>query len=243
MNCLNCGKEVDDNFCPSCGQKTSTKRYSLKHIFDTGILYGVFAINERFFHTLKTIFTRPGHGIREYIKGERIKYLNAFSFLLIIIAVVFFFDEYTDLKLSDVIYEDSKEFATSLEGFMKEYPRIIYVINIPLMAISTLLFFKRSKVNFAEHIILNTYATSALVILGLPLTLLAVFYTDISVLSTLFKLTPIFSLGYSLWFYYQFFSAYEYTKKALIFRSFFTVAFFSLIQGIVLAIISALANR
>jgi hypothetical protein len=70
MKCLNCNNTIDKNFCNICGQKTSTHRFSIKHILDAGILNGIFMINKGFFFTIKELFTRPGHSIREYINGK-----------------------------------------------------------------------------------------------------------------------------------------------------------------------------
>ncbi|CAL2094311.1 conserved membrane protein of unknown function [Tenacibaculum sp. 190524A02b] len=242
MKCLNCNNDVEENFCQICGQKVSTHRFSLKYLFDKGILNGVFMINKGLFYTLKELLTRPGHSIREYINGKRVKHLNAFNLLLLLITVAYFLDTYTNLKLADVMNESSKEFATSFEKFMKEYPRLIYIMNVPLMAISSFLIFRKSKLNLAENIILSTYKSSAEILLTMPLILLAIFYKDLSVLKIAYQLSPLLAFGYSFWFYYQFFSTYGYKKRSLIFRSFFSILIFVLTQGTLIAAIVALRS-
>jgi len=242
MKCLNCSNPIEKKFCNICGQKTSTHRFSIKHILDVGILNGIFTINKGFFFTLKELFTRPGHSIREYINGKRVKYFNAFSLLILLIAIVYLADEYSDLRLADIMNEGSKDFANSMEEFTKNYPRLIYIINIPIMAFSSYIFFKKSKVNFAENIILNTYISSGLIVLTFPFTLLTIFYKDKSVLGLLFQLTPLITIGYSLLVYYQFFSDYKYKKRNLIFRSIFAIILFMLLQGITFASIVGIKN-
>ena len=80
MQCLNCNNEVKEQFCPICGQKTSTHRFSFSHIFNNGVLNGIFNVNKSLFYTLKELFTRPGHSIREYIQGKRIRHFNALAY-------------------------------------------------------------------------------------------------------------------------------------------------------------------
>lgn len=237
MKCLNCSTEFDNNYCPSCGQKASTHRFSLRYVMSSEIIIGAFMVNKGFLFTLKELFTRPGHSIREYLLGKRSKYFNAFSLLILLIAISYFVNEYSDIKLGDLLDAASKDFTASFEEFMANNPRLVYLINIPLMAITSFLFFRKSKINFAENIVLNTYVSSALLVLSLPFTLLTVFYSDIETLSFFLSATSFASFGYSMWVYYQFFSAYEYNKTSLIFRSLLAVGLSSILQGIVFAII------
>lgn len=233
MKCLNCGTEVTGNFCPACGQKASTKRFSLRRLFDREFLNGVFMLNKGLLFTMKTLFTRPGHGIREFVEGKRVRYFNAFSLLLLILALMFFLDGFSDFSLSDIMgNDDQKEFYNSFEAFMEEYPRLIFIINIPLMALGTFLFFKKSKMNFAEHIILNTYNTSASLVLSLPFSILFIFYDDLEKIRVFYQFSPLLSVAYSIWLYFQFFSTSPYKKSSLVWRSLFAVLFFVLLQGI-----------
>lgn len=237
MKCLNCDNDVVDNFCSNCGQKTTTHRFSLKHVFSNGILNGIFMVNKGVLFTLKELFTRPGHSIREYNTGKRVAYFNAFSLMLLLITITYFIDQYSDLKLSDLM-DDNKGFADSLTEFMEEYPRFIYMMNIPIMALTSYWFFrKKSKVNYAESIILNTYIISGQIILTLPFTLLSVFYTNKSVLTVVFQIIQFFPAIYTFWVYYQYFSKYKYKKKSLIFKSLFSVLLFTILQSIMSAAI------
>jgi len=71
MKCLNCNSEATGSYCYNCGQKTSTMRFSINHIFKSDIAnqYYSFFKNGLFF-TLKELATRPGYSIREYILGK-----------------------------------------------------------------------------------------------------------------------------------------------------------------------------
>ena len=72
--CKNCGSENIESFCPKCGQKTYTERYTLKSFF--GIIMHTFDIKKGFFHTLKMLFIDPGKIVHEYLNGRTKDYFN-----------------------------------------------------------------------------------------------------------------------------------------------------------------------
>lgn len=83
--CLNCNNQIQNNFCSVCGQKLSTHRYSLQHFFVHDLVHGVFHVDKGFLFTIKELFTRPGHSMREFIEGKRANHFNYFSLVLIIL--------------------------------------------------------------------------------------------------------------------------------------------------------------
>lgn len=84
-NCLNCNHHLYSNFCSHCGQKASTHRFSISHLLTHEFLHGLMHIDKGILFTLKELFTRPGHSIREYIQGKRINHYHFLSLLLIIV--------------------------------------------------------------------------------------------------------------------------------------------------------------
>ena len=56
--CLNCGTEFEGNFCPECGQKADTGRFTMRFIFEN--LVAAFTSKDGgLWFTLKSLFTRP----------------------------------------------------------------------------------------------------------------------------------------------------------------------------------------
>jgi hypothetical protein len=239
MKCLNCNNSAEENFCEFCGQKTSIHRFSLKHIFDNGILNGALMINKRFFFSLKELMTRPGHSIRDFLEGKRINHYNAFGLLLLLIAASYFIGEYSPLKLTDIMDENSQEFAAAMDQFTGENPRLFFMLNLLIMAITSFLLFKKSKINFAENIILNTYNLAGQTLLTMPFLVLNIFYRNKFVLLLNITVSPFITIGYCFWFYHQFFSEYGYSKRNLIFRSISSIIISAMLTGIVLSSILA----
>ena len=237
MNCLNCDNVVEGKFCSNCGQKISTKRFSLISVFDYAVLTGILSIDKGILFTVKELFTTPGHSIREYIYGKRIKYFNAFTLLLLLLTLSYFLDEYTGIKLADITAEGSKEFANLLEEFMKEYPRIIYLLNIPLLAIISYLLFRKSDHYFAENLVLSTYIISAQIILMLPFQILTIFYDNVEIIKILYNSLTVITSIYCIWFLYQFYLKYANKKIGLLIKCILVVIIYLVAQSILVAVI------
>lgn len=237
MNCLNCDSVVEGNFCSNCGQKISTKRFSLVSIFDYAVLTGIFSIDKGILFTVRELFTTPGHSIRDYIYGKRIKYFNAFTLLLLLLTLSYFLEEFTKIKLADITAEGSKEFANLLEEFLKEYPRIVYLLSIPSLALISYLLFRKSNHYFAENLVLSTYIISAQIILTLPFQILTIFYGNTEVIKILYNSLTVITSIYCIWFLYQFYVIYASKKIGLLFKCILVVFIYLVAQSILVALI------
>lgn len=87
--CLNCDYEYEGNYCPRCGQSAATSRLTPKKII--GSTLGVWDYNDRsVLSTVIQLFLRPGHFIRDYLKGHRAPYyapIKLLFFLCVLYAV------------------------------------------------------------------------------------------------------------------------------------------------------------
>lgn len=237
--CLNCNENVNRNYCGHCGQKASTHRYSLKHFIEHDFIHGIWHVDKGILFTIKSLFTKPGHRVREYIEGKRVNFFNFVTLLVLIMAVSAFLELHTTIKFADLMPKESQASVSSFEKFATQYPKVFLIIAIPLYSLFSFLWFRKSKLNFTEHMVMNAYRTSAEILLGLLFTVITIFYTNIPVLMMVyFFLVVVVTFSYNVWFYYQFFSKYHYSKGSLIFRSVMVpmnYMLFSFILGIVLS--------
>lgn len=239
-SCKNCNENISGNFCANCGQKASVRRYSFKQFITHDLINGIWSIDNGIIFTIKELFTRPGHSIRDFINGKRVKYFSFVTLLLIVLGVSLFVDEYSLVKLSDIMPDSSKESMNAIEEFTKEHPKLAMFLAIPFYSVFTFIWFRKSKLNLSEHFVLNSYKTIAESIIALVFTIITVIYTNQKGLIIIYSFVMILSLVYSFWYYKQFFSAYGYSKISLIFRSLgaiFSYMFLSFILGIVLEIL------
>jgi Protein of unknown function (DUF3667) len=161
ISCLNCGKSFKGSFCSHCGQSAKVTRFTLAHVFTSDFLQKIIYFNKGFFFSVKELFTRPGHSVREYMAGKRVSHLNYFSLLVIVIILFSLVEEITPFHFAD-LSDDGKEIASSLEELVKKHPKIVYVGIIPYYALFSFLFFRKARQNYAEHFVLNTFKGSAL---------------------------------------------------------------------------------
>lgn len=129
-NCLNCGNSVTDKYCATCGQKTTVHKYSLKHFIEHDLIHGIWHVDNGILFTLRELFTRPGHSIREFINGKRVGYFSFVTMLLLILGVSHFLGEDALVKLSDIMPESSKGFVNELQEFTKKNPKTILLFIV-----------------------------------------------------------------------------------------------------------------
>lgn len=216
--CLHCKQELIGPFCHHCGQSASTHRFSFKSVFTQDFLHHLKSTDRSYFSTLKALFIHPGRSVRSYVEGHRLKLINYFSFIVIVILIDSFLRSLSSIHMDDLV-NDQKESVSSLENFRAQHPKIMIMSMIPLRAAFSYLFFKRAKLNYSEHIVLNTYLTSATLIISTVFTIVSIFYTNIEGLRHLNQALLFVVFLYESWFYNQYFSIYGYSKSILLLRS------------------------
>lgn len=244
-NCLNCGHEINSNYCPNCGQKTSVHNYSVQHFVTHDLVHGILHIDKGILFTIKMLFTSPGHTIREFIQGKRVKVFNFVTLLIIIIGVSHFLSDYSSIKMSDIM-PDKEGFMKEYENVTKKNPKLILLLTIPFYSIITFFWFKKAKLNLTEHFVLNSYKTAGEFLIALVFTCISIFYTNIFHLKLILAVISLTSSVYTIWFYRQFFSAYGYTKKGLVIRSIVSILSYyviSMIIGVLIAIYLLFKNK
>lgn len=77
INCLNCGAELkpQDQYCRICGQKRLRQKLTLSD-FIKDSLSSFLALDGPVILTLRSLFLRPGLMARDYVQGQRVRYLN-----------------------------------------------------------------------------------------------------------------------------------------------------------------------
>lgn len=118
--CLNCGTTFQGNYCPGCGQKADTGRLTVRHALDN--MLGVLASAEKGLgHTLHELLMRPGHMMRDYVRGHRVEYVRPIQLLFLLATIylivhyaLFRYDEQTHI----VILNDLEGNPIHLTGFL-----------------------------------------------------------------------------------------------------------------------------
>ena len=218
--CLNCGQPIEANFCSHCGQKAYTSRFTLKYIFSYDFIHGFYNLHHGFFPTIKKIYTRPGHAVRDYVLGKRAEYLNYFSFLILAITLLHFLHYHSGIHLQDIFYTRiNKDFISSYNSLTDRYDKFFAFILIPIYALLSFLIFKRTGQNYAEHLVINIFKFTASLLMISIFYLLALFISDHTILKLLYVFIFLLQIAYEIIFICQYFSTFNYTRKELIYRS------------------------
>lgn len=151
--CLNCGTQITGNFCTECGQKSDTHRITLKNFIRHDLVHGLWHLDTGILFTLKETIIRPGEAALDYIHGKRIRYYNVFYLCLLIIALnVVLRHWYHDASTT----EQNRD-SLAVGRFFSEHIKSILLGIIPCLSINSLLFFRKLKLNFAEHCIVSGF--------------------------------------------------------------------------------------
>ncbi|MCT3718932.1 DUF3667 domain-containing protein [Elizabethkingia anophelis] len=213
-NCLNCNEELVVKYCNNCSQPASTHRFSLSHVFKHDFVHGIFHLDKGFFFTIKELFTRPGHSIREYVQGKRVKHFNYFATVLLLLTIIYFVKKWAKIESSDL-------FDTNVKGLLKvqkDYSKITVFLNIPIIAFISFLLFQRSKQNYTENLVLNMYLLCGLTVISLILPICMIFTDNKEFLFIVNYFVTALVFLYIIIFYYQYFSFFNYKKYDLIIR-------------------------
>jgi hypothetical protein len=244
-NCLNCHREVCGNYCQHCGQTATIHRYSLKHFVEHDLIHGIWHVDKGVLYTIKQLFTRPGDAVREYIIGERARLFNFVTLIILILGISALLAPYIHIRLGDIIPLGTKEAMNQVEAFSTKYPKVVILVLIPIYSLFSWLWFRKAKLNYSEHLVLNCYKTCAELIIGLLFSVVTIFNTNTSNLLVIYYILVVFGgLIYSIWFYSQFFKEYEFSRKASILRAFMipiSYLLFSILIGIVFGIVKGLS--
>ncbi len=161
--CLNCDFNVDNKFCPSCGQKTATHRIEIKHFLMHDLLHGFWHLDKGILFTIKETFVRPGLAALDYIGGKRIRYYNVFYLSLLAIGTYALSSHFYDSVRPDPETANNDEFTS----FISEYLKLMVFCIVPFFAINAKLMFKRLRLNFAEHLIMGGITLLGMIIISL----------------------------------------------------------------------------
>ncbi|MBW8242776.1 DUF3667 domain-containing protein [Muricauda oceani] len=185
MTCKNCDTRLRTDFlyCPACGGKVIRNRITVKNLW-TDVLERYFNLDNTFVNTFVHLFSKPEVVIEGYLQGLRRKYLNPISYLGIALTlsglIVFMMAKSIDFMQFDAFDTKTQTvFQEKLMGFIMDYQALIFIIYIPLMAISGWLCFDKKGYNFAERTIIFMYVLAHYsIFLFLPSVLVLLFIPE-----------------------------------------------------------------
>lgn len=211
IECPNCSSVNIDNYCSNCGQKIYTKRFTLKQFFE--IAGNALNLERGFLHTALGLFRNPGIVINDYLKGKTKSYFNPFNYILIIGGIYAFlflslgiFDNSMELSNSlskgqnPAISKEALAFQQQLAETMKKYVNLLPLLLIPFASLFSKRFYRKQKLYYGEHLIINTFIFGQAVIISILLSLIILIFPGF--LQMFFLFSGVASLCYFTYAFY-----------------------------------------
>lgn len=190
--CKNCNNHFQGTYCNNCGQKVILKRYTLKHLF--GLIFESFNVERGLLYTIKLLFTNPGKLINDYLEGRTRDFYNPLKYLILIASInavlMLWFDIVdTNVANTNELLGETRE-ATKLQqiilDYLKTYLNIFSLVVLPFYSLITKWIFKKHKLYYAEHLVINSYLFAQYTLLQMLTYLAFSFIPGLSKLSMLF---------------------------------------------------------
>lgn len=218
--CKNCNATFEGKYCPNCSQRADTHRLTLWH-FIHETFHAFTHTDKGIFFLIKEMVYKPGTVAIEYNAGKRKKYFSPFTFFLIVVAVEIFASQKTDFykhyassldRIVQGMNQKSIENSSNahLEGAktkvakMSANSRLITFVFLPVLALLTWLFFKKSGNNYAENLVFNVLIQGQLMVYYLLICIIP-FLIDHSVVLWVLLIYIITTWVFSFYAYHQFF--------------------------------------
>ena len=178
MECKNCQyrQTADFSFCPNCGAKVIQNRLTLKNL-SLDIAERAFDIDNTFIRTFLQLFLRPDEVIDSYVQGIRRRYMNPIGYFgiaitlsgILLLLMRRFFRDRIDL---DVFGQGANpEVMNRVMNIMFDMNTLIFIIYVPIFALSGWLTFNRKKYNHTEYSVFYIYVLAQWSILIFPISL------------------------------------------------------------------------
>lgn len=87
-SCLNCGRFVEERFCPHCGQENTESRQPAHYLF-THFIEDFIHYDGQFWKTIKHLLFQPGKLTEEYLAGRRQLYVAPVKLYIFISFITF----------------------------------------------------------------------------------------------------------------------------------------------------------
>ena len=201
LECKNCSNSFEGTYCPACGQKYIDKRLTLKESL-YWVANSLFNLEKGFFYTTKEVIRKPGKVNKDFLGGITIPYVHPFRFLFIwatisaILAIYTTAIEDSSTLFSDPnVAEKQMKFMKSYLSFMKKYMSLFVMGLIPLMSLASYLVLKRKKLNYAEHLVINSFGNASSIIISIPINLGYFFLENTKVIPSITFILSILVMG------------------------------------------------
>lgn len=226
--CKNCYSSFEGNFCNNCGQTANTHEINFKSIVHE-IQHSIFHIDKGILYTTRELFQSPGQTIREYLDGKRVKHFKPFAYIFILSTIYALLTrlshkstlltDFLEGFYSGVTDDKSKSdlgFLGDVLQWMSSHYAYTTLLIIPIISFASYLCFYKTKYNYFQHLILNSFAAGQRTVVFLIILPFTYFITDEGINGTIDTIKAYSGFCLTFWIYYQFFNSTKPIKRVLL---------------------------
>ena len=214
ITCQNCDHEYAGRYCSQCGQRADTHPVNWHYIWHE-IPHSVWHVDHGIVYTLRQLMTRPGHTIREFLEGKRVKHYRPLALLFMLGAIYLFIQHGLGVSFVKVSQEmlnaDAKNtpvrvqaFQTELFQLIERNQTLISILMIPFYAFGYWLLFRRQRYKYPEMLVVQTFITNVHLLMSLVIVVLFwVLGGSVAAYSVVMGLSVVAMIGYNTVTYYQ----------------------------------------
>lgn len=247
--CKNCNQHLllHQRYCHACGQRTDTHRINWHFMFHE-VQHGIFHVDSGILFTVRELFLRPGHTLREYVEGRRRPHFKPLLLVVIMGSICalfqYFFKEErpegefsfvkADLaggKIGQYIdYEGLLYYFKHVFEWLSHHFAFTVLLMLPVAALAFYLGFRKYRLNYPEWLVIMLFLAGQ----SLTVYILFIFLNEYVA-----RLTPLFYLlswVLILWSLLQFFDGKP--RKQIVWRTVFSIflSYFLSLIYVVLAV-------
>jgi hypothetical protein len=237
ITCKNCNNTFEGKFCNNCGQSADTQRLDFKFLLKNLRKNFLKYFHGGIFYSAGQLFTRPGHTIREYIEGKRVKHFEPIALLITVATFYGIFYHYFGINLfeGDEV-PGEKITAKMINDWLSNNFSLETLLLVPIYSLASHIVFKKQKYNFIEHLYLNTFLGSQRIFLRIVTFPFFVVYNGTPQLHIVMDINIFVDVLLLLWSYTQFFNKLT-RAKALLLSLLSYAIFFLMMMGVVAVIL------
>ncbi|MBS7253781.1 DUF3667 domain-containing protein [Flavobacterium branchiicola] len=156
--CKNCHQVFKGHYCNNCGQPADTHKINV-HFLLHDIQHGLLHFDKGILYSLKQLFTRPGHSVREFIDGKRVKHFKPLSLVVVLGTLYGVLCHFFHINLFPSSTGTNIE-LNEFNEWVSTHFSWVTIATIPLYTVGTYIVFRNQGYNFVEFFVLNTFKAS-----------------------------------------------------------------------------------
>ncbi len=160
-HCLNCHTALLSPYCGQCGQSAKVHRFTLAGLLHD-VPHAVFHVERGILATLAGLLRRPGATINAYLDGQRTRFFNPLSLLVLLAGAyaALYNQPFLLSVLEPLLDPRGRNQITGLLSWTTRWYSVLMLLSVPLMGVLNWFFYRRQGRNVAEHMVVMAYTNA-----------------------------------------------------------------------------------